>query len=208
MEEFRSTEIIDKEIYDDARRNAERLLKSAESDCQKILDDVNSRIQKASEEKHALYSGRIESLKKDLDASLPLEKKRFLVSFEDESINNSINNYIENLSKEKKLELLDNLLKKYAPELKSNKIHVKFHGFSKSEITKLIEKHLGSSSIDSLELLSDTAAESQCVNLGMIIESADKSLRCRATIDELVLELVDTHRFELAEALFGGRTIQ
>jgi len=42
----------------------------------------------------------------------------------------------------------------------------------------------------------------------MIIESADKSLRCRATIDELVLGLVDTHRFELAEALFGGRTIQ
>ena len=42
----------------------------------------------------------------------------------------------------------------------------------------------------------------------MIIESTDKSVRCRVTIDELIEEIVDTYRYEIAEALFGGRINQ
>ena len=56
--------------------------------------------------------------------------------------------------------------------------------------------------------LNDIAAAEQNVKFGMILESADRTVRCRVTINELVSELVDTNRFELAEALLGGRVVQ
>ena len=40
---------------------------------------------------------------------------------------------------------------------------------------------------------------------GCIIETEDRSVKCRATISELVGKIVDTDRYELASALFGGR---
>ena len=69
MEEFRSTEILDKEIQDDARRKAEKLLKRAEIDGQKILDDVKVRIENTAKEKQAMYAARTEALKNDLDTA-------------------------------------------------------------------------------------------------------------------------------------------
>ena len=120
MEEFRSTEILDKEIQEDARRKAEKLLKRADDDCQKIIDDLNERIEVVSKEKQVLYAGRTEALKKDLDAALPLEKERFLVSFIDSSIIKGINRFIDGLSNEKRIALLENLLKRYESKLIKN----------------------------------------------------------------------------------------
>ena len=44
MKEFRSTEILDKEIQEDARRKAEKLLKRADIDGQRIIDETEDRI--------------------------------------------------------------------------------------------------------------------------------------------------------------------
>ena len=41
MEELRSTEILDKEIREDARRKANRILNNCVLECEKILEDVN-----------------------------------------------------------------------------------------------------------------------------------------------------------------------
>lgn len=208
MEEFRSTEILDKEIQDDARRKAEKLLKRADDDCQKIMDEIDSRIEAVSKEKQAFYAKRAESFKKDLDASLPLEKERFLVSFVDSSIMQSINKFIDSLSGEKKLQLLDNLLKRYEAVLSGKKLVVRFHGFAQDELKKLLQKKFDKLCIDSFIPLSDDDAEELNAELGMIIESTDKLVRCRVTIDELINEIVDTHRYEIAGALFGGRINQ
>ena len=46
MEELRSTEILEKEIQSDARRKAEKILKNADADCEKILSSVETRFEK------------------------------------------------------------------------------------------------------------------------------------------------------------------
>ncbi|MBO4759800.1 MAG: hypothetical protein J5505_07070 [Spirochaetaceae bacterium] len=208
MEEFRSTEILDKEIQEDARRKAEKLLKRADDDCQKIIDDLNERIEVVSKEKQVLYAGRTEALKKDLDAALPLEKERFLVSFIDSSIIKGINRFIDGLSNEKRIALLENLLKRYESKLVDKKLAIKFHGFQQDELKKMFQKHFNKLNIESFVSLNDDAAKELHDEYGMIIESTDKSVRCRVTIDELIEEIVDTYRYEIAEALFGGRISQ
>ncbi|MBO4439652.1 MAG: hypothetical protein J5798_09910 [Spirochaetaceae bacterium] len=208
MEEFRSTEILDKEIQEDARRKAEKLLKRADEDCQKIMDELAARIEAVSKEKQAFYAARAEAIKKDLGAALPLEKERFLVSFIDSSILKGIYRFIDGLSSEKKIALLENLLKRYESKLADKKLTVKFHGFEQDELKKMFQKHFNKLNIDSFVSLNDDAAKELHDEYGMIIESTDKSVRCRVTIDELIEEIVDTYRYEIAEALFGGRINQ
>ena len=43
------------------------------------------------------------------------------------------------------------------------------------------------------------------IHEGVILESEDKSVRCRLTLEELVSEIEETQSKKLAETLFGGR---
>ena len=50
MEELRSTEILDREIQEDARKKAARIIADAEKQAENIRSEVKERIQKAREE--------------------------------------------------------------------------------------------------------------------------------------------------------------
>ena len=95
MQELRSTEILDKEIQSDARRKAEKILKKADLDAQEILNSISSSIEKAKSEKSDFYSKKIQAFEKDQNASVPLEKERFKVSFIQDSMSGNINSYLK-----------------------------------------------------------------------------------------------------------------
>ena len=97
MEELRSTEILDKEIQEDARKKADKIVKNSQKEAQNIIDSVSGRIETAKQEKEKLYAEKLTRFERDTNASLPLEKQRFLVSFEDEQVTNGIKNYLEKL---------------------------------------------------------------------------------------------------------------
>ena len=74
MEELRSAEILDKEIQDDARKKAEKILRNADSQCDQIMAQVESRLEEAKKEKEIYFNQKADQVKKDLDSSMPLEK--------------------------------------------------------------------------------------------------------------------------------------
>ena len=106
MEELRSTEILDKEIQADARKNAERILQKADADANKLLSSVDERLEKAQSEKKAKYEERIASYQKDKSAALPLEKDRFLVSYIQTAIEKATDEYLCILGADKRLQLV------------------------------------------------------------------------------------------------------
>ena len=63
MEELRSTEILDKEIREDARRKANRILNNGLLECEKILEDVNIKFEEDAAKKRAEYEEKINSYK-------------------------------------------------------------------------------------------------------------------------------------------------
>ena len=80
MEELRSTEILDKEIQEDARKKADKIVKNSQIEAQNILDSVDGRIEVARQEKEKFYAEKLTRFERDTNASLPLEKQRlFLV---------------------------------------------------------------------------------------------------------------------------------
>jgi len=209
MEELRSTEILDKEILEDARKKAQRVLAKSEKDAQKILDDVSNRVEKDFDEKTNLYEKKYNRFREDLEAALPLEKKRFLVSFENTAVTNAITQYIESLTNEKQLSIIEKLISRYKCVLKDKKVHIVVSGFEISEIEKLATEVLGKESILSCTKMHIADEESLYAEYGnskgAILETEDSSIVCRAIIGELLSEIRDTYSYELASTLFAGR---
>lgn len=200
MEELRSTEILDREIQEDARKKAARIIADAEKQAEDIRSEVKERIQKAREERQSVYAAKEAAFKADAQAAVPLKKERFLAAYEDSAVTDAINEYIAGLNPAKKLELVKKLLAKYAPAFKNKKINAVVNGFDIKTIKDALEAEAGKGNV-----LSCTQAPKGENYEGCIIETEDRSVKCRATISELVNRIVDTDRYELAAALFGGR---
>lgn len=208
MEELRSTEVLDKEIETDARKKAERILLKADSDGKTLLDNVAGRIAALKAEKNSAYEKKIEAFQKDQDASLPLEKQRFFVSYTESAIIKGINEYLESLPESKRLDLVMSRYEKYKDILDSKKVNAYVFGFKTDDVKKALGKHgvsIVSCAQIEYEKSGDDPVEGLTVKEGAILETDDKTIRCRLTISQIVSELESGHRAELASTLFGGR---
>ena len=153
----------------------------------------------AKAQKEKFYGAKEEKIKKDSDASLPLEKERFLVSFIGNSIDQAIEEYLRKLSEEKQIELALKVLDGKKELVAGRKFHAKVCGFDNKKAKDLVEKKLGSA------LLSCEAFQDSRGVAGIILESEDRSLKIRLTIEEIIGAAKDKHYKEMCVALFGGR---
>lgn len=209
MEELRSTDILDKEIHEDARKKAERILISAQEEIEKIISSVPEKLETVKKEKDILYENKRDHYNKDILAKVPLEEKRFLVSFESKAVREAIDNYLSNLSLDKKKKIFGKLLKSYSDALEGKKLKVTVYGFNVEMVKQLVEEEIGKkvllscTSVDVCEVCgpSDYIKEME----GFIIETEDRTVRCRVMLLEIVEELIDTYSNELTVTLFGGR---
>ncbi len=199
MEELRSTDILDKEIQNDARKKAQAVLEQGKKKAAEYLDKVQERLQSARVQKEKFYSGKEAKKQKDSDASLPLEKKRFLVSFIGNSIDQAIDAHLKSLSPSRRVELAAKILDGKEEVFKGKRFSAKVNGFDKNEVQKAVEKKLGSA------LLSCERIQNEQNPDGIILESEDKSVKIRLTIDEVIGAAKDNHYQEMRDALFGGR---
>ena len=209
MEELRSTEILDKEILEDARKKAERVLAKSEKDAQKIIDGVSTRVEAIRKEKADVYEKKYTHFREDLEAVLPLKKQRFLVSFEEEAVSKAICSYIDSLKNENQIALVKILLLRYKNVINAKKVHVTVRGFEVPEMEELVNSVLGAGAVLSCKKM--TIAEEKALSAelgntkGAIIKTDDRSIVCRAVIGELINEISDKFSYELASTLFGGR---
>ena len=212
MEELRSTEILDKEIQEDARKKAGRILRDADAEAAKILAAVDSRVAAIRKEKENAYEQKIAAFKRDAEAALPLEEKRFLVSFEGNAVCAAINSYLKNLAAEKRLELLDHLLVRAATVIAGKQVNAEFFGIPQKAALLLLQKRFGSGVQSCTEIAFEKTGLAGIsgidIHEGMVLETADRQIRCRITLDELVSNVLNESREELTRTLFSGRLPQ
>lgn len=213
MEELRSTEILDKEIQEDARKKAQKILANADAECKKILDNVTERIEIIRKEKEAAYEEQLQAIKKDSEAAIPLEKERFLVSFEGKAVIQAINDYLRRLNSKQVLQLIENLLIQYKQIVADKKIKAIAFGLEQQEASSVLKNAFGQNNIDSCKTVAFAEAgleepEGLTFHKGIILETLDASIRIRATIGEIVARILDENSMELAQTLFCGRLPQ
>ncbi len=202
MQELRSTEILDKEIRSEARRKAEAVITRADEECKRILDGVDNKIETARQEKQAFYDKKFSAFVKDLEASAPLEKQRFEVSFVQSQLLKAVNEYLAALSEEKRIELVLNYC-----QVPANEFNAFVYGFDIGLVKKLLTARtkavllsIEKTDFCKIVLEDDIGLEK---NEGIILETKDKAVRCRLTLAEVVSRILDKYREELTTALFA-----
>lgn len=212
MQELRSTELLDKEILNDARKKAEKIRKKTEEEIEQILSSVDDDIQKAQYEKEAFYAEKLLAYENNLKASIPLEKNRIKISYLYKSVINKITEYLSSLPEEKKLELVLKQIPATCIEKTAEieKFTAYIYGFDFSSAKKMLEKMYKSSITEYKKVaFGEVASEENPLNSmtemkGIILESINKNYRYRLTISEIIGKLLDEKREELVASLFGG----
>ena len=207
MEELRSPDILDKEILLDAEKKAVRLRERAETESKKILEQVESRVEEELQTAKDVLAKKLSNFERDLNASVSLEKERFLVSFVQDSILKNVSEYLDALSEDKKLSLCINRAKKI--DLKDRKFNAFVYGFDLNKAENELKKILGTAliKVEKTEynkiLYEDFSLDK---NEGIILISENEDLKSRLTLSQIFGEVIDKYRDELATSLFG--TIQ
>ncbi len=209
MEELRSTETLDNEIRNDARKKAERLIQKAEEDAKSLLNDVGKRVSEAEDAARKTSEERLSVYKKNMEASLPLEKQRYFVSYIHNSVVDAINDYLDAAGEQKRLEIVVSLVERAKKVLGEQAVSARVVGFNKKAAESMLKKAFGKRLLsceagDGL-LLVDEAVPGLKRLEGIVLRTEDSQTVCRLTVDEKIKEILDEQNYELASTLFGGR---
>lgn len=206
MKELHSAAALDEEIRQDARKKAEACLVNADDESTQILNGVNERAEGALKNAREAMNKRLALYEKNINASLPLEKQRYVISYVRDAVFKQINSCLDSLTEEKKLGILRVMTEKALDELKDKEIKLKVNDIDEKSAQKMIEG-LG---LKVIQTSTVTVNENEQLSLlkchaGIILETADGSLKCRFTIDEKIKEIIEEHNYELSSVLFNGR---
>jgi vacuolar-type H+-ATPase subunit E/Vma4 len=117
MEELQSTEVLDREILEDARRKAQRILKTADEDAAASEKSWEKKTQKALAELNRRFEERLETGRAEIMAHLPLDRRRLALERIDRLLHEAAGSYLRGLDREKLLGILAGELRERSAEL-------------------------------------------------------------------------------------------
>lgn len=209
MQELHSSAALDEEIRLDARRKAENILKKADEECVRLTEGVMLRVEDAVRNAENASKERLAVYAKNINASLPLEKQRYSITFVRDSVIKQINEYLKGLGEEKKFAVISNMFEKTKYALAGKKVIAKVINLDSQKAEQLLKKE------DSFELVKCESSDSRIiedeklegleVREGIVLYAEDNSVTVRLTFDEKVKQILDEKNLELSTVLFGRR---
>jgi vacuolar-type H+-ATPase subunit H len=195
MEEIVSTDAIQGEILEDARKKAARLLDEAEAESARSFAAIESKaaavvaeIIKVNSEKSARF--RMETM-----ARFPLERTRMRTSFVDAKLREAAGAYISALPEERVAALAEAMLAKGASFFAAKPVDLRRRGLSEPLARAAASRALASAA--SVLHVEDASLPAP----GLEARSPDGDLSIRATMDIIEARLLDEMRGQLAQAL-------
>jgi hypothetical protein len=106
MEELQTTEILEKEILEDARRQSQGILSTADSAVEAKAEEWDKQLSTAVSELEAVYAQRSKSASEEIAAVLSIDKHRAKAKKIEELLNEALAAWYSRLSRERVLDLL------------------------------------------------------------------------------------------------------
>jgi vacuolar-type H+-ATPase subunit H len=205
MEELQSTETLDREILEDARKKAQRILKTADDTVQAKSAEWDTTTAKALNELAEKFSAQGKVAAEEIMALLPIDKHRIKATKIDELLRSAVETWYNGLSRQRVLELLTKELARRLDFFKaiaehdksaiSGAIHAFIHKVEPAEAQAVLQAVLPGKTCH-IETIQSTAAYPE-----IILETPD--LRIYASIGKTVDFFLGEQRAELIEALLG-----
>jgi vacuolar-type H+-ATPase subunit E/Vma4 len=220
MEEMKTGAELEKQILEDARGKARRVLESADKECSGIRAEWEKKGKDEIGRMDADCGLRIARMREELDAALPLDFKRARLSFIEAALNARLDEVFGSLSKTEALTILGALVARVSSLFEGKKVIVYTDGLSAPEVQKVLMEGITGVSILDMRPMKEAAlrhgaarrratgrgtrdpSENHEIS-GFVLESEDGKIRFRGTFLELRETLMEEYREELATTLFG-----
>jgi DNA repair exonuclease SbcCD ATPase subunit len=204
MEELVSTDNIHREILEDAKRKAGKILKSAEASIAAEAERWEAKLQKAVDEIRRHYDAEIAEKKAEAQTRLTMDKMRIRLDKVTRELDKAARAFLASLRREEILDALLHALQKRLENAKAvsgadfTPLSIHVCGLSEAETGALLDRlHLsgapGAARVEERE----TAGEFPSVTL------SDGGITITASIQAEADAVLLAKRSEAAEALFG-----
>ncbi len=201
MEVVQSSEELEKQILEDARAKASRILAEAERECAGIRQEWERRTEEEIRRLEADKAGRIAAVRQELAATLPLDFMRARLSFVQEAVNQALDRYFAGLSPAQLSAIMAGLLRRIPPVLRGAAVVVSCSGVRPQDARRVVEENVPGVRVEAVKEVEPSADGRK--DVGLTLETTDGRVRFRGTLGELSAQLLEGHRQELAEALLG-----
>jgi hypothetical protein len=203
MEELQSTELLDREILEDARKKAHRILKTAEDTIKEKSAEWENTLNASLAELEEKYTRQGQLAANEIMARLPIDKRRTKAKQIETLLRSAAETWYGGLSQERVIDLLKKeLAKRIAATEKftaDNGIRAQIHQIERAEAQAVLQAVLPGKTCTIEEIHSDSAYPE------IILETPQA--RIYASIGKIVDFLLGEKRAELVEALLGKEVL-
>ncbi|MDR1933115.1 MAG: hypothetical protein LBQ57_09890 [Spirochaetales bacterium] len=198
MEDIRSSEVLEKEVLEDARKRAERILKNADRQIAGLEKEWKEKKESGLSLLNAEAASRKELQKRETDAAFPLETQRRKLKFLDGVFENFLSGFFEKLQEEDLARILSERGKSFAAFFagRTGRVEVSYSGIRPETARRICSSLLGKTDGE--------PAEAQGFQ-GLIFTGPGGEYRYRLTVDEILTELREYHRKQIMDALWKER---
>ena len=142
MEELQTSEALDREILEDARKKALKTLKNADDSIASSKISWEKKLKRAQEKIQKGYAEKEDSIRKEIMNRLPMDKRRVRSEAIDTYLKNAMEAFFSSLDRPSMLRIMERELEKKMPELSSGRIEsgdavLRYRGLSKDECSAL-----------------------------------------------------------------------
>ena len=201
MEELQSTEILDREILEDARKKAARILKTAEIAISTQNNQWELKIAESIKKLEKKYAEDKKAEAERVMARLPVDKLRIKIGKIEGMLQSAVENWYKSLDRAQILELLRRELSNCNEQITENSEHrikntfktAKIYGLDRQEAETILKNV--NLNCDIGEIHSDSSFPS------IVIDADD--VRITVSLEKMIEFLLEEKRAELVTALVG-----
>ena len=201
MEELHSTEALDREILEDARKKAFKILKSADDSIASSKASWDKKLARGEKKSRAGYAEKEGQFQREIMARLPMDKRRIRSEVINTLLNKAMEDFLASLPRAALLRIMEKELEKRKNEIAINqkeKASLRYRKLSKEECSALAGAFFPETSFtyseDPLYMIAGSFP-------AIVIDFSQ--VRITISVDRAAEALLLEKRAELAEALLG-----
>ncbi|MCL2138088.1 MAG: hypothetical protein FWH41_00985 [Treponema sp.] len=201
MEELQSTEVLDREILEDARKKALRVLKTADENIKTKKTEWEKETADILDELRKKHSRQCDAVTAETQAYFPIDKNRIKTKKTEEYLDNAVKAWYARLKRSQILALLQKELEERMNLCQpSGEMRVFIHKIEKDEAESILKKILPGGIFKIEKINSDAVYPEITVDTSKV--------RIIASIDKTIRFFLDEKRSELVTALLGEQILK
>jgi vacuolar-type H+-ATPase subunit E/Vma4 len=200
MEVLNTGEELGRQILEDARKKAGRLLEAVDKECAGIREEGRRAAEAEIARLRADGDRQRAAMRAEMEAALPLDFLRTRLAFIQGTVTAALRSFLDGLSLEDLAGILEGRIRKAAGALAGRTVTVLHGGLSEGLARTTVERAAPGLVISAVRALPG--------GKGIEIESDDGRVRFRCTTAELEAELLEERREELAVAVLGREALE